>query len=56
MRGAQTMCEKCKEIDAHIARYELLRGQKTDVIFLAGLAEVLKNYLAEKVALHPTQT
>ena len=47
------MCEKCKEIDAHIARCELLRGQKTDVIFLAGLAEVLKNYLAEKIAMHP---
>jgi hypothetical protein len=47
------MCEKCKEIDIHIARYERLKGQTTDKIFLAGVAEMLKNCFAEKAALHP---
>ena len=47
------MCEKCREIDVQIAHYESLRGQTTDKIFLAGVTEILKNYLAEKVALHP---
>jgi hypothetical protein len=47
------MCEKCKEIDANIVRCERLKSQTTDKIFLAGVAEILKNYLAEKVALHP---
>jgi hypothetical protein len=47
------VCEKCSEIDLHIARYEGLKGQTTDRVFLAGVAEILRNYLAEKVALHP---
>jgi hypothetical protein len=46
------VCEKCSEIDLHIARYEGLKGQTTDRVFLAGVAEVLKNYRAEKAALH----
>ena len=53
LRGEQTVCEKCKEIDIHIARYERLKGQTTDKIFLAGVAEMLKNCFAEKAALHP---
>ena len=49
-------CKPCaKEIDAHIARFERLKDQTTDKIFLAGVAELLKNYLAEKVALHPKE-
>ena len=47
------MREKCKELRVHIARYERLKSQTPDVIFLAGVAEVLKNCLAEKAALHP---
>jgi hypothetical protein len=42
------VCEKCSEIDLHIARYEGLKGQTTDRVFLAGVAEILKNYQAEK--------
>jgi hypothetical protein len=53
--GVQTMCEKCKEIDAHIARYERLRAQTSDKIFLAGVDELLKNYRIEKAALHPEE-
>jgi hypothetical protein len=49
------MCERCKEIDAQIAHFAQLQREKTDKVFLAGLAEVLKNYLAEKAALHPEQ-
>jgi hypothetical protein len=47
------VCEKCNEIDVQIAHYERLKGQTNDRVFLAGVVEVLKNYLADKVALHP---
>jgi hypothetical protein len=36
------VCEKCSEIDLHIARYEGLKGQTTDRVFLAGVAEILR--------------
>jgi hypothetical protein len=49
------MCEKCKEIDVHIARYESLKGQTTDKIFLAGVDELLRNYRIKKAALHPEE-
>jgi hypothetical protein len=51
--GVQTMCEKCKEIDIRIARFERLIDQTTDKTFLAGVVELLKIYSAEKAALHP---
>jgi hypothetical protein len=46
------MCEKCKEIDAHIARYERVKDRMRDKIFLAGVDELLRNYRIEKAALH----
>jgi hypothetical protein len=52
LRGVQTVCEKCKKIDADIARYEALKNKSADRVFLAGLDEVLRNYQAEKTALH----
>lgn len=53
MAGATTVCEKCREIDANIARCERLKVQAFDKVFLAGLDEVLRNYRADKIALHP---
>ena len=53
--GVQTMCEKCKEVDEHIACYESLKSQTTDKIFLAGVDELLRNYRIEKAALHPEE-
>ena len=49
------MCEKCKEVDEHIACYESLKSQTTDKIFLAGVDELLRNYRIEKAALHPEE-
>jgi hypothetical protein len=49
------VCEKCREIDANIARYERLRALAFDEVFLAGLDEVVRNYRAEKIALHPEE-
>jgi hypothetical protein len=46
--GVQTMCEKCKEIDIRIARFERLIDQTTDKIFLAGVAELLKIYFGRE--------
>lgn len=47
------MCKKCKEIDVHIARCERLQGQVTDKFLIDGIVDLLKEYVAEKVALHP---
>jgi len=47
------MCEKCKVIDIHIARCTQLKDLVTDQLFVDGLVELLKGYLAEKLALHP---
>jgi hypothetical protein len=52
LRGVQAVCERCKEIDADIARYEAMKTKSVDRVFLAGLDEVLRNYQAEKAALH----
>jgi hypothetical protein len=46
------MCEKCKAIDAQIASCKRLKGQVTDKLLVDGLATLLKDYSAEKVALH----
>lgn len=50
------MCDKCKELDAQIARCERLRGQVTDKLLLDGLIDLVKTYLAEKLDLHPPET
>ena len=47
------MCEKCKAIDIHIARCTRLKDLVTDQLFVDGLVDLLKGYLAEKLALHP---
>jgi hypothetical protein len=46
------MCEKCEKIDADIVRYEAMKTKSADRVFLAGLDEILRNYQAEKIALH----
>jgi hypothetical protein len=46
------MCEKCKAIDAQIATCERLKRQVTDKLLIDGLADLLKDYSAEKAALH----
>jgi hypothetical protein len=49
------MCEKCRELDENIAIYERMKTQSVDRVFLAGVDEILRNYCAEKAALHPEQ-
>ena len=47
------MCEKCKAIDINIARCTQLKELVTEQLFVDGLVDLLKGYLAEKLALHP---
>ena len=47
------MCDKCRELDVQIARCKRLHGQVSDKLLLDGLIDLVKTYLAEKVALHP---
>jgi hypothetical protein len=46
-----TMCEKCKDLDVHIARCERLKAEVRDEA-LAEVADLLEDYRAEKAALH----
>jgi hypothetical protein len=46
------MCKKCEELDVQIARCKRLGGQVIDKQFLDAVAVLLKDYSAQKAALH----
>jgi hypothetical protein len=47
------MCEKCIELDGVIDHYEKLARMITDQRTLDGIAKIIEEANAEKVALHP---
>jgi hypothetical protein len=49
------MCEKCAEIDKMIDHYKWLATYVYDERTAEGINELIQQYEAEKVALHPEQ-
>jgi hypothetical protein len=49
------MCEKCKELDGRIERYQQLARNITDERALDGIQRLVAELKAEKAALHPEQ-
>ena len=49
------MCEKCKELDDRVERYQHLARNVTDERTLAGIHGLIKELEAEKAALHREQ-
>jgi hypothetical protein len=47
------MCDKCSEHDNKIAHYRLLAARITDRETLDGIAGLIEQITAAKVALHP---
>ncbi|TAI66576.1 hypothetical protein [Bradyrhizobium sp. Leo170] len=54
-RDEAAMCEKCVEIDEKIEHYRALLSRVTDQLASEGIAQLIADLLAEKVALHPEQ-
>ena len=46
------MCEKCKQLDGKIAHYRRIANQVTDEQTLKGIEALIRNFEAEKAALH----
>ena len=49
------MCEKCAEIDEKIEHYRALLSHVADQLASEGIAQLIADLLAKKVALHPEQ-
>ncbi|MGY8677117.1 hypothetical protein Q2941_04795 [Bradyrhizobium sp. UFLA05-153] len=49
------MCEKCDELNEKIEHYRALLSHVTDQLASEGIAKLIADLLAEKVALHPEQ-
>jgi hypothetical protein len=47
------MCEKCVEIDDKIGHYRLMASRITDEAMLDGIAKLIVQLQAMKLALHP---
>jgi hypothetical protein len=50
------MCEKCDELDKRIARIRALAARITDEMTLQGIADIVAEHLAQKLALHSEPT
>jgi hypothetical protein len=49
------MCSKCKELDDRIARYQRLRTSILDDLTSNGVAELIEQAMAQKLALQPEE-
>lgn len=47
------MCEKCVDLDEQIERCQRLAAQVGDALTVEAIKELLANFLAEKLRLHP---
>ncbi len=47
------MCEKCKELDNKIERYERIRANISDQLTVDRIKELLEQMRTEKAVLHP---
>jgi hypothetical protein len=53
--GVLAMCDKCDVLDAKIEHYRKLTSGIFDRLTLDGIADRIKEMVAQKVRLHPEQ-
>jgi hypothetical protein len=52
-QGAQTMCDKCDEIDGRLVRYRQLSSAVTDKLALESIDRLIADLEYQKTLLHP---